>query len=82
MLLSTRWQSRTALLMALGMTSVAVVPILISAPAMAGKEPYVVGQRFAQSSQVIIPAGTTIPVRYDKAKRIIVTPDETTPVTK
>lgn len=47
---------------------------------MVGKEPYVVGQRL-QSSQVIIPAGTTIPVRYDKAKRIIVTPEEKSPVT-
>lgn len=82
MLISHHWQSRTALLMALAMTSAATAPILISAPAMAGFEPYVVGQLFPQqSSQVAIPADTTIPIRYDKAERIIVTPDETAPVT-
>ena len=81
MFFSNRWQSRTALLMALGMTSAASVPILISAPAMAVSEPYVVGQLFSQYSQVTIPAGNTSPVRYDKAKKIIVTPDETASVT-
>jgi len=29
----------------------------------------------------VIPAGTTIPVRYDKAQKIIVAPKETVPVT-
>ena len=81
MFFSNRWQSRTALLMALGMTSAASVPILSSAPAMAVSEPYVVGQLFSQYSQVTIPSGNTIPVRYDKAKKIIVTPDETASVT-
>ena len=80
MLIFNRWQSKTALVMALGITSVAVGPIINSDPAMAGKEPYVVGQR-PESSQLIIPTGTTIPVRYDKAKKIIVTPEEKAPVT-
>jgi hypothetical protein len=80
MLFYNRWQSTTALLMLLGMTSVAAVPIIVSAPAMAGEEPYVVGQR-SRSSRVILPAGTIIPVRYDKAEKIIVAPKETVPVT-
>ncbi len=62
MLISKRWQSKTALLIALGMTSTAAVPILFSSPAMAGKQPYIVGQLFSQSSRVIVAAGTTIPV--------------------
>lgn len=73
------WQSKTALLIALGMTSIAAVPILISTPAMAGK-PDIVGQ-ISQSSQVIVAAGTTIPIRYDNAETIIMTPKETVPVT-
>lgn len=73
------WQSRTALLMALGMASTAAVPILIPTPTIAG-EPYVVGQ-LSQSSPVIVTAGTTIPIRYDDAETIILTPKETVPVT-
>lgn len=77
----SRWQSRTALLIALGITSTAAVPIVISAPAIASKEPYVVGQRLPRSSRLTVPVGTVIPVRYDQAERIIVTPEETSPVT-
>lgn len=68
--------------MALGITSTAVVPILISASAMASNEPYMVGQLISQFSQQLrVPAETVIPVRYDEAERIIVKPDETAPVT-
>jgi len=80
MLISNSWQSKAALLMALGMTSTAAVPLLISAPAVADSPPYVVGQ-FSQSSRVLLPAGSRIPVRYDEAERIIVTPRETASVT-
>jgi len=82
MLISNRWQSKTALLMALGMTSTAAVPLVISVPAVADSPPYpyVVGQ-FSQSSRVLLPAGSRIPVRYDEAERIIVTPRETASVT-
>lgn len=48
---------------------------------MAGKQPHIGGQLFSQSSRVIVAAGTTIPVRYDAAERIIITPRETAPVT-
>lgn len=73
-------QSKTALLTVLGMTLTVAVPIL-STPATAGKQPYPVGQLFSQSSRVIVAAETTIPVRYDGAERIIITPKETAPVT-
>jgi hypothetical protein len=86
-----RWRSRTALLMALGMSSAAGLPLLLSAPAAAQSAPYQVAQLFPQRpaqqptqqplTQVGIPAGTVIPVRYDEAEKIIVTPDETSPVT-
>lgn len=73
------WQSKTALLIALGMTSTAALPILTAPAARAEASP--TEELLAQSSQVIVPAGTTIPVRYDEAERIIVTPNETAPVT-
>ena len=34
-----------------------------------------------QAGPVTIPAGTTLPVRYDEAERILVTPEETVPLT-
>lgn len=80
MLIYKRWQSKTALLTALEMTLTVAVPIF-STPATAGKQPYLVGQLFSQSSRVIVAAETTIPVRYDGAERIIITPKETVPVT-
>jgi hypothetical protein len=80
MLISKRWQSRTALFMALGMASVATLPALLAAPA-AANEPYLVGQLFPQTTRLVVPVGTVIPVRYEEAERIIVTPDETASVT-
>ncbi|HEY9798156.1 MAG TPA: S-layer homology domain-containing protein, partial [Leptolyngbyaceae cyanobacterium] len=52
-----------------------------ASPATAGSESYVVGQRLSQSRRVIIPAETVIPVRFDEAEKIVVTPEETAPVT-
>jgi hypothetical protein len=80
MIIFKRWQFKTALLMVLGMTSTVSVPILTSTSAIAGKQPYIVGQ-FSQSSRVIVAAGTTIPVRYGAAERIIITPKEKVSVT-
>ena len=76
MLISKRWQSKTALILALGMTSTAVVPMLISTPALGSFQSYKSGLLLSQSSTGVIQAGTTIPVRYRKEK-IIVKPDET-----
>ena len=81
MLISHQWQSRTALLMALGITSMAAFPILLATPATASSKSYVVGSLFSQSTRVIISAGTVIPVTFDKADKIVVTPEETAPVT-
>jgi hypothetical protein len=81
MLISHRWSSKIALFMALGITSTAAFPILVTAPATASFKPYVTAQIFSQSERVAIPAGTVIPVEYDEAEKIIVTPDETAPVT-
>lgn len=79
MLISKRWQSKTALILALGMTSTAVVPMLISTPAFGSSQSYKSGLLLSQSSRGVVQAGTTIPVRYKKEK-IIVKPDETAKV--
>lgn len=76
-----RWQARTALIVALGMTSTTALPILVAPSAMAGQAPDIVRQLLSQSSQVLVSAGTTIPVRYDQTEKIIITPKETAPVT-
>ena len=80
MFISSGWQSKTALFMALGMTSLAAIPAFSAAPATAVVEPDIVGQTFP-SERVAIPAGTVIPVELEKAEKIVVTPDETAPVT-
>jgi hypothetical protein len=57
--------------------------LVSSGQANAISSPYVVGQRppVNTPTQVRIPSGTTIPVKYDQAERILVTPDETAPLT-
>ncbi len=88
MLISDRWQSKTAFLMAFGITATAIAPALLATPAAATSpaattsQPFLIGQLFPDSTQVVgVPAGTIIPVRYDEAERIIVMPDETAEVT-
>lgn len=81
MFTSSGWQSKIALLITLGMTSTVAAPILMAAPALAGSKTNVIGQLFSQSEQLIIPAGTEIPVEYDEAEKIVVTPNEEVPVT-
>lgn len=72
-------KSGTAAILALTITSGGVVPIVTTAPAVAQS-------RFPQRSQVeqrtnlVLPAGTTIPVNYNKDK-VVLTPDETVPLT-
>jgi hypothetical protein len=80
MLISHSWRSKTALLIALGMTSMTAFPILTMASATAVPKPYSIAQLFSQSS-VVVPAGTVIPVKYDEADKIVVAPDDKTPVT-
>ena len=45
------------------------------------KSPYIVAQQPTTPSVFTIPGGTTIPVKYDQAKRILVTKEETAPLT-
>jgi hypothetical protein len=79
-MLTNRWQSGTALFMALGLSSTAALPLLLSNTA-AASEPVVLAQLFPQQSRVAVRAGTVIPVQYDEAEKIIVTPQETASVT-
>lgn len=69
------WQFRTATLMAIAIAS---VPVLNTAPAVAQLFPQQPTQR---TTQITIPTGTSIPVRYDQAEKIVVSPDETMPLT-
>ena len=74
------WYSKSTSFIALGIASMVGATITISTPVMAKEEPYI-EQLISQSSQVILTAGTTIPVRYDAAETIVITPKETVPVT-
>lgn len=69
---SNQLQKGTATLLALGIAVGTGAPLIAPAPAVA--------QRLSQFSDQRVPAGTLIPVNYDKEK-IIVTPDETSPLT-
>ena len=76
------WQSRTAALMALAIATSATAPIVKPAPASAQLFPQQqLPQQRSQPTQFTIPRGTSIPVRYDKAEKIVVTPTETVPLT-
>jgi hypothetical protein len=71
-----RWQSRTALLVALGIISSTLAP-MVSTPVSAQQFP----SEWSRERTVTIPAGVSIPVTYDKAEKIVVTPSETVPLT-
>jgi hypothetical protein len=88
MLLFNRWQSKTAFLMAMGITATAFVPFLISTPAIADSQSVEIAQLFPESrdesrefSRGVVPRGTIIPVTYDRGKKIIVSPEETADIT-
>ena len=72
--------SGTSALLALSMMTGATAPIMMTAPASAGLFPSQ-GDSTPSSQRVIIPDGTTIPVMYDEAEKIVVTPTETVPIT-
>lgn len=72
------WKAGTSALMAVAIATSSTAPLVLTAPASA--------QLFPQSpqsspTQVTIPTGTSIPVRYDQAEKIVITPTETMPVT-
>ncbi|MEW6496202.1 MAG: hypothetical protein AB1589_27330 [Cyanobacteriota bacterium] len=69
------WKSGTATLLALTITSSAVVPLVTTAPVFAQT-------RYPQSASYnrFVPSGTSISVRYDKDK-VLLMPDEKVPLT-
>jgi hypothetical protein len=77
------WQSRTALLLTLGLSSTLSIPFTLATAAEALPITYQVGQRFPDSWRTSsLPTGTPIPVTLEEgADRILVTPDETADVT-
>ena len=74
-----RWKTGTAALMAMAMTTGAIAPMFVSAPASAQSIFRGQTQTQTQTGTVSIPAGVTLPVTYDKDK-IVVTPEETAPI--
>lgn len=81
MMLSRPWKSNTALTLAISVASSIVLPLSLLQPTTAAPAPYLVGQLFPDSWRTAgVPAGTVIPIQYDKDK-IILKPDETVPVT-
>jgi hypothetical protein len=80
MVLSRSWQSGTALTLTMTIASSLLVPILWNQSATAA--PDLVAQTFPESwRRSAVPSGTLVPVRYDKAERVILKPDETVPLT-
>lgn len=79
------WQSRTALFVSLGFASTLSLPLVLGQSATAIPSPYLTSQRFPDSWRSSLPRGTALPVEYvgeeEEADRILVTPDETAPVT-
>lgn len=70
--------------MALGMTSATIAPLAIASAATATPSPYRVAQLFPSQQaprRLAIPTGTRLPVRYDGAEKIVVSPTETSPLT-
>jgi hypothetical protein len=80
MFISNSWQSKVAVLMALGMASATIVPA-IAAPAATSFQLNSSNLLIAQSSKSIVPVGTVIPVRYKKTDRVLVSPRETVRLT-
>lgn len=82
------WHSGTAAFMALAVATSTITPLILSTSASAQlfpQQPYpsrtYPSTNYPSSTQVTIPAGTSIPSRYDEAERIIVSPNETMSLT-
>jgi len=74
MIRSSRHQPTASLIAAFSLMAVATVPIVTSAPAAA--------QLFSPANTTVtIPSGTTIPIRYNDAKKIVIAPNESLPLT-
>ncbi|WP_416669048.1 hypothetical protein [Egbenema bharatensis] len=79
----SNWQSRTALLLTVGLASTLSLPFTLVTSAEALPAGYQIGQRFPDSwRSSSLPTGTIIPIALEEgAERIIVTPNETADVT-
>jgi hypothetical protein len=77
------WKSGTSTFLVLSLLAGVATPILT--PTMASAQLFPgqrsSGNRPVDSAQAIIPAGTEIPVEYDEAEKILVTEEETMPLT-
>lgn len=73
------WQSGTSLALSLSLIAAGAAPFLAvsAASAQTQRTP----DLFAQPADLVLAAGTTLAVRYDEAEKIVVTPQETAPVT-
>jgi hypothetical protein len=85
MMHSSRHQSTAFLIAAFSLMAVGTVPIL-SAPAAAQLFPAPTnnpeGRLFSPASTTVtIPSGTIIPIRYNDAKKIVIAPNESLPLT-
>ncbi len=74
----TSWKSGTTALMALAIAA-SSTPLGIAPPASAQLFPS--SSSPSRTTQITIPTGTSIPVRYDEAEKIVIAPTETMPVT-
>ncbi len=75
------WKSGTAALMALAITTGTSAPLFSNASASAQLFPTQRSNTTNTTTRITIPSGTTIPVRYNKAEKIVVSPNETMAVT-
>lgn len=71
------WKSQTAALMAVAIAAGSTAQLAIIPSASAQLFP----QSPSRTTQATIPSGTSIPVQYDEAEKIVITPTETMPVT-
>ena len=71
------WKTGTSTVLSALLSLGVVTPLVVSAPASA----QLFNREFAQSRRVAIPAGVSLPVRYEEAEKVFVLPDETVPVT-
>lgn len=73
------WRSGTSLLLALTMMGGVAAPIVMPGPATAQLFPD--SLRRTPQESLAIPAGVAIPVRYDKAEKVVLSPKETVSLT-
>ena len=87
MLTLKKLQTSTALALTVGMASTALAPIALMGSATATPAPMTLAQLFPTSPRsttpsvysgpVTVPVGTSLPVSYDQAEKIVVAPNET-----